>query len=130
MARPKYQQVDQGTFAAGATIEGSSNPPMASNDTTFAPLADRNQNSYPVSPDVGKVGNESPTFIEPIAERKDGIVAMFANQGSRTSKPSSPVKRKRSISPLPTKNPRSKIAKEESVEFLGFGKSNSEVRGN
>jgi hypothetical protein len=75
-----------------------------------------------VSPDVGKVGNESPTFIEPISARKDGIMAMFASQGSRKSKSTSPVKRKRSVSP-PAKKAKTRIAKEESVEFLGFGKS-------
>lgn len=87
------------------------------------------QNSYPVSPDVGKVGNESPTFIEPISQRKDGIMAMFANQGSQTSK-SSPVKRKRSTPPPPpSKKPKKTIPKEESIEFLGFGFSNPKVRG-
>lgn len=86
------------------------------------------RNSYPVSPDVGKVGNESPTFIEPISKRKDGIMAMFASQGSQKSQPSSPVKRKASVSPPPAKKPKISIAKEESIEFLGFGESNSEVR--
>lgn len=80
-------------------------------------------NSYPVSPEVGKVGKESPTFIEPISERKDGIVAMFASHGSQKS---SPLKRKRSISP-PVNKPKTMITKEESVEFLGFGKSNPKV---
>ncbi|KIY53158.1 DUF159-domain-containing protein, partial [Fistulina hepatica ATCC 64428] len=35
---------------------------------------------YPVPLEVGKVGNESPTFIEPLTERKDGIAAMFSKQ--------------------------------------------------
>lgn len=40
---------------------------------------------YPVPKEVGKVGTESSTFIEPISQRKDGIEAMFAKQ----SRPSS-----------------------------------------
>lgn len=79
---------------------------------------------YPVSPDVGKVGNESPSFIEPISKRKDGIMAMFASQGSQKSEPSSPIKRKRSASPPPAKRPKTTVTKEESVEFLGFGNPN------
>lgn len=97
-----------------------------SNGASSASSTNHDPNSYPVSPDVGKVGNESPAFVEPISERKDGIVAMFAHQGSQKSKPSSPVKRKRSLSP-PAKKPKITIAKEESVEFLGFGKSNPKV---
>ena len=68
--------------------------------------------SYQVPKEVGKVGAESPTFVEPIAERKDGIQAMFAKQ--RQAKTISPMstpsssqvtskniekKRKRSTSP-------------------------------
>ncbi|OCH91352.1 DUF159-domain-containing protein [Obba rivulosa] len=57
---------------------------------------------YQVPKEVGKVGTESPTFIQPIAERKDGIAAMFANQRkARSLPPTSPakMKRKRSSSP-------------------------------
>ena len=36
--------------------------------------------SYQVPKEVGKVGVESATFIEPISQRKDGIQAMFAKQ--------------------------------------------------
>ena len=67
--------------------------------------------SYAVPPEVGKVGNESPTFIEPVSKRKDGIEAMFAKQDQRKSTSPlksqfgpevSPVrKRKRSSSPSP-----------------------------
>ena len=88
-------------------------------------------NSYPVTPDVGKVGNESPTFIEPISKRKDGIEAMFASQGSQKSK-SSPVKRKRSASPPPAKKAKMANKKEESdsdIELVGYGKSTPKVRG-
>ncbi|KAG2005966.1 hypothetical protein CC2G_002331 [Coprinopsis cinerea AmutBmut pab1-1] len=35
---------------------------------------------YQVPKEVGKIGTESPRFIEPVATRKDGIQAMFAKQ--------------------------------------------------
>lgn len=37
-------------------------------------------NSYPVPPEVGKVGKESPTFIQPVSERSDGIKSFFNKQ--------------------------------------------------
>jgi hypothetical protein len=37
-------------------------------------------NSYAVPREVGKVGVQSPTFIEPVQKRKDGIEAMFSRQ--------------------------------------------------
>lgn len=30
--------------------------------------------------EVGKVGSESPTFVQPVSERQDGIAAMFSKQ--------------------------------------------------
>ena len=104
---------------------------MASNKTVLALLTNHDANSYPVTPDVGKVGNESPTFVEPISKRKDGIEAMFASQGSQNPN-SSPAKRRRSTSPPPAKKPKIANAKEESdsgVELVGYGKSNPKVRG-
>jgi hypothetical protein len=51
-----------------------------------------------VPTEVGKVGTESPTFIEPVQKRKDGIEAMFSRQakaaaasGKRKREPSSPA---------------------------------------
>jgi hypothetical protein len=38
------------------------------------------ENSYAVPKEVGKVGVQSPTFIEPVQKRKDGIEAMFSRQ--------------------------------------------------
>ena len=35
---------------------------------------------YQVPQEVGKVGNDSPTFVQPIAARADGIQALFARQ--------------------------------------------------
>ncbi|KAK7039213.1 hypothetical protein VNI00_010118 [Paramarasmius palmivorus] len=58
---------------------------------------------YQVPKEVGKVGTESPSFILPVSQRKDGIQAMFSKQSSQpkaSSQPkSSPGKRKRSSSP-------------------------------
>jgi hypothetical protein len=99
---------------------------MASDRAAFTSFANYDPNSYPVSPDVGKVGNESPTFIEPVSERKDGIVAMFASQGSLKPKTSSPVKRKRSASPLPSV--KSKEESDSEIEFVGYGAPNRKVR--
>jgi len=56
---------------------------------------------YQVPKEIGKVGAESPTFIQPIANRKDGIQAMFSRQQQTQSSPAknSSQKRKRSLSP-------------------------------
>lgn len=57
---------------------------------------------YRVPKEVGKVGAESPAFIEPVSERKDGIEAMFARQKEGPKAAGSPgKKRKRSVSPVP-----------------------------
>ncbi|KAF9238394.1 hypothetical protein BU15DRAFT_47759 [Melanogaster broomeanus] len=61
-------------------------------DDTKTPLQ-----CYQVPKEVGKVGTESAKFIEPIANRKDGIQAMFAKQLSKQAETS--VKRKRNASP-------------------------------
>lgn len=41
--------------------------------------------SYQVPKEVGKVGTESSTFIEPVSNRKDGIQAMFSKQVQKQS---------------------------------------------
>jgi len=43
--------------------------------------------SYPVPPEVGKVGKESPTFIQPVSERSDGIKSFFNKQSPAKAKP-------------------------------------------
>ncbi|WVW85099.1 hypothetical protein I302_107136 [Kwoniella bestiolae CBS 10118] len=43
--------------------------------------------SYPVPTEVGKIGNNSPTFIQPVSERKDGIKSFFSKQQSSPVKP-------------------------------------------
>ncbi|KAJ7073279.1 hypothetical protein B0H15DRAFT_869398 [Mycena belliarum] len=55
---------------------------------------------YQVPKEVGKVGTESPAFIEPVANRKDGIQAMFSKQkqAQALSTPKKAVP-KRSFSP-------------------------------
>lgn len=62
-------------------------------EDTEAPLR-----CYQVPKEIGKVGTESPTLIEPVAHRKDGIQAMFAKQ---RSKQKATGKRKRDPSPQP-----------------------------
>ncbi|KAF8172845.1 hypothetical protein K438DRAFT_1772541 [Mycena galopus ATCC 62051] len=53
---------------------------------------------YQVPKEVGKVGTESATFIEPVANRKDGIQAMFTKQ--KQAQAASPKKApKRRLSP-------------------------------
>lgn len=129
---PERRQVDQGTFPACATERDSSHSSMVSSETFFTSSVNHDPNSYPVSPDVGKVGNESPTFIEPISKRKDGILAMFAGQGSQKSKSSSPVKRRRSTSPPPAKKLKTANVKGESdseIEFVGYRESIPKVGG-
>ncbi len=44
-------------------------------------------NSYAVPKEVGKVGVQSPTFIEPVQKRKDGIEAMFSRQAKAAQQP-------------------------------------------
>jgi hypothetical protein len=69
--------------------------------------------SYQVPKEVGKVGTESPSFIEPVASRKDGIQAMFSKQKQRDSSssptkspgPRSPTKRKLEVSPARSQEP-------------------------
>ncbi|WWC71123.1 uncharacterized protein I206_105076 [Kwoniella pini CBS 10737] len=54
---------------------------------------------YPVPTEVGKIGNNSPTFIQPVSERKDGIKSFFSKQQQ-----SSPGKvKKEETSPISTK---------------------------
>lgn len=71
---------------------------------------------YAVPKEVGKVGVQSPTFIEPVQNRKDGIEAMFSRQAKAAQQqqksasrdtPSAPAaaggKRKRESSPTEEK---------------------------
>ncbi|GAA5983529.1 hypothetical protein JCM11641_005839 [Rhodosporidiobolus odoratus] len=53
---------------------------------------------YPVDQGVGKVGNESPDFIKPVAAKKGSLDALFAKQKSA----SSPSKPSSSTNPKPS----------------------------
>ncbi|KAK8864145.1 hypothetical protein IAR55_001391 [Kwoniella newhampshirensis] len=53
--------------------------------------------SYPVPPEVGKIGTNSPTYIQPVSERADGIKSFFSKQAP------SPVKSKVEASKKPIK---------------------------
>jgi hypothetical protein len=54
-----------------------------------------------VPKEVGKVGKESPSFIQPVQERKDGIKAMFAKQKQATSSEGTGTSEKPNISDNP-----------------------------
>ncbi|KAI6118106.1 hypothetical protein F5141DRAFT_1194616 [Pisolithus sp. B1] len=57
---------------------------------------------YQVPKEVGKVGAESPTFIQPLSTRKDGIQAMFAKQ--RTKQEATAKRKREPSSPVPGKS--------------------------
>ncbi|PCH43063.1 DUF159-domain-containing protein [Wolfiporia cocos MD-104 SS10] len=83
---------------------------------------------YQVPKEVGKTGNESATFVEPIKERKDGIQAMFARQQSRVSSPSpyaSPEKRKRE--PTPDITEQKSISKKAKIQKVNAWEDVSEI---
>ncbi|KAH8084868.1 hypothetical protein BXZ70DRAFT_900243 [Cristinia sonorae] len=75
---------------------------------------------YQVPKEVGKVGTESDSFIQPITQRKDGIQAMFAKQRKASSNSTTPAKRKvaqddsdddiQIVDPPPS-NPKTKVQK-------------------
>ena len=69
--------------------------------SSYNGYTNRNMFSYQVPKEVGKVGTESQTFIEPIAGRNDGIQALFSRQRQAQSSPTKSAlqKRKRSMSP-------------------------------
>ncbi|KAH9893960.1 hypothetical protein C8Q73DRAFT_745621 [Cubamyces lactineus] len=75
-------------------LDTSSGKWTAELSTLCAPYhaADHPLVCYQVPKEVGKIGTESPTFIQPIQERKDGIQALFAKQKQGlTSSPSKPT---------------------------------------
>jgi hypothetical protein len=46
----------------------------------------RAKTSYPVNPEVGKIGTNSPTYIQPVSERSDGIKSFFQKQAPSPAK--------------------------------------------
>lgn len=92
--------------------------------------------SYPVPKEVGKVGTNSSTYVEPVSERKDGIASFFKRQEEKglgttsntTAKPkaasSTAVKPKVETPPVKKEEPVHSPVKTESkgvkgVEGLG-----------
>ena len=55
--------------------------------------------SFPVAPEVGKIGNNSPTFIQPVSERSDGIKSFFQKQQASPAKPMPTSKAGKSSTP-------------------------------
>jgi hypothetical protein len=93
-----------------------------------------NVSSYQVPKEVGKVGTESPTFIEPIANRKDGIQAMFLRQQQAQKSPTKITlqKRARSASPSASQTTKSgasvKTEMHSSKKFKGREKREHEAK--
>jgi len=72
--------------------------------------------SYPVPPEVGKVGKESPTFIQPVSERSDGIKSFFNKQSpSKTKAKVEPETTKSSTSTRPKESVKDEIKEEPKV---------------
>ena len=65
------------------------------------------RNSYAVPQEVGRVGVESPTFIEPVEKRKDGIEALFSRQVAKGTSPSRGKRKRESSPPIDEKPSRS-----------------------
>lgn len=95
------------------------------------------RDSYQVPKEVGKIGTESPTFIKPVQDRKDGIQAMFAKQQKQQSQPTAsstdptPAKRhKRSASPANLKSTATaggSVTKKPKVEKLNTWEDDSDI---
>ncbi len=89
--------------------------------------------SYAVPKEVWKIGTDSPTFVEPIAERKDGIQAMFAKQTLKDTRTTSPAKsspRKRSPSPTNGKTDvkgEAQSAKKAKIEKVNAWEDDSDI---
>lgn len=89
--------------------------------------------------EVGKIGTESPTFVQPVQDRKDGIQAMFAKQQKQQSQPTAASStnrtltqraRKRSASPTDLKSSTTtgeSPAKKPKVEKLNTWEDDSDV---
>ncbi|TBU59863.1 hypothetical protein BD310DRAFT_947640 [Dichomitus squalens] len=83
---------------------------------------------YAVPKEVGKIGNDSPTFVQPIAARKDGIEAMFAKQlRKEPSTPSRPSAPKRSRSPSDVQQTVAAASKKAKAEKLNTWEDDSEI---
>lgn len=54
---------------------------------------------FPVNPEVGKIGTNSPTYIQPVSERSDGIKSFFQKQQATPAKGGKSIS-KQTSSPL------------------------------
>ncbi|KAI0656333.1 hypothetical protein C8Q70DRAFT_921747 [Cubamyces menziesii] len=82
---------------------------------------------YQVPKEVGKIGTESPTFIQPIQERKDGIQALFAKQQQGIT--SSPPKSTTKLTPdTPSKRVPKRNASEVNDDGVGHTRSEKKAK--
>ena len=72
---------------------------------------------YPVQTEVGPVGNSSPTFILPVADRKDGIKSFFQKAAAKSSTSSSTSPSK--LEPLPKSKQKLPVDEEEWEQWPG-----------
>lgn len=86
----------------------------------LAPPRGENLTCYPVPKEVGKVGAESPAFVEPLAARRDGIEAMFARQVAKAPKRSASPGLPELVSspPKKTKSDEDETAEEPKTEKM------------
>lgn len=73
-----------------------------------------------VPQEVGRVGEQSPTFIQPVAERKDGIKAMFAKRQNvkKEQTDDSPAEQDSSVTPDCGNGPSLKRLRSESSDIV------------
>ncbi|KAL5498205.1 hypothetical protein ACEPAH_2335 [Sanghuangporus vaninii] len=74
-----------------------------------SPSKEHDLECFPVPKEVGKVGTESPTFIEPINKRRDGIEAMFAKQSTKSEKDKDKEKKGNTLAESSSTKPASKV---------------------
>jgi len=84
---------------------------------------------YAVPQEVGRVGVESPTFIEPVEKRKDGIEALFSRQTAKgsVSVPASPARGKRKREPVDEAEEKAADVKAELTDVVDVDASGSDV---
>ena len=75
--------------------------------------------SFPVPPEVGKIGTNSPTYIQPVSERSDGIKSFFQKQSGSPAK----IVKKETPDKPPVKDEKADVkAKAEEIETKIEGK--------
>ncbi|KAI0270732.1 hypothetical protein BC834DRAFT_967456 [Gloeopeniophorella convolvens] len=99
-------------------------------DTTLAALLEPHNDAaaplecYAVPAEVGKVGTESPAFVEPVEKRRDGIEALFARQAAQPS----PRPHPRASAPTSRSRPRIRVDDPVKVEPITIENDSSEER--